>query len=160
MRDDGTVWEIYLYTRIITAEKMIKGWFKYIWNRLRTRAWSAHVTRDDLSVVRTSPMIHYNTELDYHNLFYSHSIEYSCAQMSSGGGMAIAWLSLVIVLDYECSNLVYQARVWKTRKQTRYLSLSGTASWPARETESLCQINASNHLTSDGVPSGLSSIGI
>ena len=36
---------------------------------LRIRAWSAHVTTDELSVVRISQMINQCSDIDYYNIF-------------------------------------------------------------------------------------------
>ena len=41
-RDDVTVWANYTYARINESEKIMKDWFKYIRNRLRMTAFSAH----------------------------------------------------------------------------------------------------------------------
>ena len=68
----------------------MKDQFKHTRNRLRMTAWSALVSTDDLSMVRTKQMINQNTELDYLHLFYIHLSEYTWTQVSSMGGMATA----------------------------------------------------------------------
>ena len=68
----------------------MKDQFKHARNRLRMTAWSALVSTDDLSMVRTKQMINQNTELDYLHLFYIHLSEYTWTQVSSMVGMATA----------------------------------------------------------------------
>ena len=52
----------------IAIEKTMKDQFKYIRNRLRTTAWSACMTTNDLSLGNTRQMFDQNTELDYPNI--------------------------------------------------------------------------------------------
>ena len=81
----------------------MKDKLKHIKNQLRTKAWNACFSTDILSLVRKSQKVNQNTELDYHN-FLNLPFEYLQTCMSSRGAMAIAWLSLAIVLDKKCSN--------------------------------------------------------
>ena len=68
----------------ITTEKIMNDQFKYIRDRLRATAWSAHVTTYDSSMVKNSQMINQNTDM-ITKISYSHSFEYSQTQVSSGG---------------------------------------------------------------------------